>query len=128
MTSSIGSAAIRTVVIPFLFWCPSQFPALLNTSPLSICIAFPRVDGMHQILFRYHFHKQPLIPDGHMVSGVRTTRPSLVTMAVVRPIKGTSATSGAVKKDGECGMAQDWAYAPTESPFLGSTITASFLR
>lgn len=64
-----------------------------------------------------------------MVSGVRTTPPILGTMAVVRPIKGSLPLRiGAAKKDGKCGMAQDWAYAPTQSPFLSSTTTASFLR
>lgn len=71
---------IRTVVIPSM----GAISVLISissiteyVSPLSICIAFPRIDGMHQILFRGHFHKQPLIPDGHMVSGVRTHPPIL---------------------------------------------------
>lgn len=67
-----------------------------------------------------------------MVSGVGTTPPILGRdqrkVEAVRSIKGDPTTSGAMKKDGKCGMAQEWAYAPIESPFLGSTITASFLR
>jgi hypothetical protein len=70
-----------------------------------------------------------------MVSGVRTTPPilgresgKLRTVETSQADKRDPATSGAVKKDGKCGKAQDWAYAPIESTFQGSTITASFLR
>lgn len=73
MASLIGSAANTYRRYSFPISVLISISSITEyVSPPSICIAFPRIDAVHQILFRYHFHKQPLIPDGHMVSGVRT--------------------------------------------------------